>query len=417
MKTTHPSGNMPKCWSQRLWWISVPLALVLAYLVLSNFEMGYWVFLISLGAFVSAGYMGGYWLGTLIDRKYRTEKGLRRQERRTGRALLRWLRRVARRKRDRLEPVVLRRLEEGIQRLADGLGNPAASREELFAERRRMEEFAEEHLRRFRKSVVREYVESIGFAVLIALFLRAFFIEAFQIPSGSMIPSLRVGDHIFVNKLAYGVRLPLLPLKIFGKRIGAVSWNWSQPRRGDVIVFITPENEEEDYIKRVVAVAGDTLAIQDNQLIVNGQPVAQDDRGSFEYNELDQNGRFVGVVETRRFEETFEGGRPHPMLRKSCESDRDCLRIDAACDRDKKLCQQGHYTFQPELNHPEQRLWGPWTVPAGYVFCMGDNRDNSRDSRFWGPVPLEFIKGRAEFIWWSYREERVQWERMFTAIE
>lgn len=436
------SRNFPKCWSQRLWWVMVLLAAVAAYFVLRNFELSYWQFILALGAFVFGGWVAGHHLGTWIDRRFRTERGLARQEIRICRSLHRWLRNVLDKKRARLDPAVARKLEEGVNRLAELLRYERPDRPALIEERRRLEQFLEEQLSQFKKGVIREYVESIGFAVLIALVLRAFVIEAFQIPSGSMIPSLRVGDHIFVNKLAYGVRIPLLPLKTLGLRIPAISWNWSIPERGDVIVFITPENEEEDYIKRVVAVAGDTMVVHDGQVLVNvvsfpfvngpffngvaewlvwsiggWVPYALKDQGPFEYNDLDEDGRFRGTVAARYFEENTDG-KPHPILRKSCASNRDCqLRIGTECDFSQELCIQAHYDFQRQLNDGENRFWGPYVVPADHVFCMGDNRDNSRDSRFWGPVPLEFIKGRAEFIWWSYREDRVQWDRMFTAIK
>lgn len=421
----HKNKNMPKCWSQRLWWLFVCLGLVCAYFILRSFTLGYWAFIGLLGLILAAFATAGHYLGTYIDRNRRTPGGLKRQERRLGKSLLRWLRRVLRRKGDRLEGAVQRRLEDRITRLGELLADKNTTYEDLLAERRQAELFIEEHLLPFKKSPTREYIESIGVAVIIALLLRAFVIEAFQIPSGSMIPTLRVGDHIFVNKLSYGVRIPLLPLKIFGKKIPAVSFDWSMPDRGDVIVFITPENEEEDYIKRVVAVAGDTIEVKNGMLSVNGKmlPVAHAEQ--FVYDDLDEDGAFRGRVATKRFEETIfgqAGQRKHAILRRSCSSYRDCLGvalpqcdlktgdwkpqncvpIESGCDEETGMCHQADF--------------GPWKVPEGNVFCMGDNRDNSRDSRVWGPVPMRFIKGRAIFIWWSYREDQVRWERMFTAI-
>ncbi|MBN2493593.1 MAG: signal peptidase I [Deltaproteobacteria bacterium] len=387
-------------WSQHLSWLLLALGIVAGYFVLRNFEMNFLVFVLSMSAFAGGGSALGHYLGNWIDRNHRTKGGLLRQERRRCKALAKWLRKTSRRKVKVLEEGIQKRIQECIVRLGELL-NSQAERGKLVDERRRVEQFIDEDLLRFRKSVFREYVESIGMAVLIAVLLRAFVIEAFQIPSGSMIPSLRVGDHIFVNKLAYGVRLPLLPLKIGSTKIEARAWTWSLPERGDVIVFITPKNEEEDYIKRVVAVEGDVVEVRGGRLHVNGIPYDLIDDGDFEYNDLDEDGQFRGKVSTRRFHEKI-GYQHHPILRKSCVSSRDCLRLMTDCDYETHLC------AQPDF--------GPFEVPEDHVFCMGDNRDNSQDSRVWGPVPSNLIKGRAEFIWWSYREERVKWDRMFTRI-
>jgi signal peptidase I len=393
--------NLPKCWNQRLWWIFLLVSLVIAYLVLCNFNMGYWTFLLFLAMFLAAGTAGSHYLGAYIDRNHRTEKGLCRQEKRICRSLHKWMHGVLRRKGDKLAGAVQRKLEDRIKRLGE-LIEAEEGHSRLYEERIKVEQFIDEHLAKFKKSPTREYIESIGMAVLIALFLRTFVIEAFQIPSGSMIPTLRVGDHIFVNKLSYGIRIPLLPLKIFGEKIPAVAWNWSTPDRGDVIVFITPENEEEDYIKRVVAVAGDEVLVRTGQLYINGEPAPLENGEMFNYRGLDDHGEFAGMVATKIFSEKLGEGK-HPILRKACTMNNQCHGLSpAGCDVETGLCVQGDF--------------GPEEVPEGHVFVMGDNRDNSRDSRWWGSVPLELIKGRAVFIWWSFRESLVRWERMFTGI-
>jgi len=194
------------------------------------------------------------------------------------------------------------------------------------------------------KSTVREYAEAIIMALLLALFIRTFIVQAFKIPSGSMIPTLQIGDHILVNKLAYGVRVPL--------------WNdyivdFKQPRRGDVLVFVFPENRSKDFIKRVVAVGGDTVEIRGKRIYINNQLV-QDPHAH------------------------FEGGDP---------------------------LSGGMYIRDD---------FGPVRVPENHIFVLGDNRDRSYDSRFWGFVNLKDVKGKAFLIYWSWdgTDRWVRWERI-----
>jgi signal peptidase I len=179
------------------------------------------------------------------------------------------------------------------------------------------------------KSVVREYGEALAVALLLALLIRSFVVQAFKIPSGSMIPTLLIGDHILVNKFVYGVRVPI---------VGTELLSVGRPRRGDVVVFVYPQDEGKDFIKRVVGIEGDTIEVRDKRLYVNGEPVA------------DPSARFV---------------------------------------------ESGQYVA-PRDN------FGPFRVPPGYIFVMGDNRDRSYDSRFWGPVALDKVKGKAFLIYWSW---------------
>lgn len=221
----------------------------------------------------------------------------------------------------------------------------------------------DEHLSFARKSTSREYAESIGVAVLIALFLRSFVVEAFRIPSGSMIPTLQVGDHIFVNKFIYGVRIPFTDYK-FGMRV-------RKPERGEVIVFKYPKDPDKDFIKRIVAVEDDTVEIRNNVVYINGQP-----------------------IEHRRDTE-----RPCEYEDKVDEDSdrwlhRQCIAYTETLD---------HRSFTAIFNYggSYRDTWASIKVPAGHVFVMGDNRDNSHDSRYWGFVPFEFIKGKAMVVWWS----------------
>jgi signal peptidase I len=191
------------------------------------------------------------------------------------------------------------------------------------------------------KSTFREYVEAIGMALLLALFIRTFIVQAFKIPSGSMIPTLLIGDHILVNKLSYGVRVPLW---------GHYLVEFKKPQRGDVVVFIFPEDRTKDFIKRVIGVEGDMVEIRGKKIFVNGRAID------------DPHAHFEG-----------EEGGIH-------------VRDD----------------------------YGPRRVPPNHIFVMGDNRDRSYDSRFWGYVNLDDVKGKAFLIYWSWdgSDRWVRWERL-----
>jgi len=191
---------------------------------------------------------------------------------------------------------------------------------------------------------IREYAEAIIIAILIAAFIRTFVVQAFKIPSGSMKPTLEIGDHILVNKFSYGVKLPYLRNTIIP--VG-------RPQRGDIAVFIYPEDKSKDFIKRVIAVGGDTVEIRDKKLYVNGEAV--DD--------------------------------PHGVHVE------DVIYPRAIQRRDN---------------------FGPVKVPEGTLFVMGDNRDQSYDSRFWGFVKLEDVIGKAFIIYFSWDSENggVRWGRI-----
>lgn len=185
--------------------------------------------------------------------------------------------------------------------------------------------------RRERGSVAREYFEAITLAVALALFIRTFAVQAFKIPSGSMLPTLLVGDHLLVNKLVYGLRIPFAE-----KRVLQVF----APQRGDVVVFVYPENRNQDFIKRVQGVPGQKIEIRDKVLYVDDE-VADDPYGYFD-----------------------EGVPLRPRWRGD--------------------------------------NMGPIVVPEGEVFVMGDNRDHSHDSRFWGTVPIDDILGKAFILYYSW---------------
>lgn len=209
------------------------------------------------------------------------------------------------------------------------------------------------HLPIYRKSLVREYVEVIVVALVLALFIRTFIVQAFKIPSGSMIPTLRVGDHILVNKFIYGIPIPFTDRKI----------PLSKPERGDIVVFKFPNNPSIDYIKRVVGLPGDTIEVRGDDLYVNGELAAKTRDGTFRFEDP------RGYPQTSEMYIENLTGRKHPVL-----YDKNALR---GGDQVQK-------------------------VPSGHYFCMGDNRDHSNDSRYWGFVPESYLRGEAMVIYFSW---------------
>lgn len=202
------------------------------------------------------------------------------------------------------------------------------------------------------------------FPVIIAVFLlRSFLVEPFRIPSGSMIPTLRVGDFILVNRFAYGLRCPIGDCKLLALK---------EPKRGDVVVFRYPVDPKMDFIKRVVGLPGDTIRYEGKALTVNGQPAAQQPIGRFgDRLDIELSENLSGVS--------------HSILNNA--------------------------------ERPSQDF--EFTVPAGQYFMMGDNRDGSSDSRFWGTVPEAYLKGRAFFVWmsWDSNAMRPVWSRIGNGIQ
>ena len=210
-----------------------------------------------------------------------------------------------------------------------------------------------------------ELARTIVYAVLIAVGIRTLAYEPFSIPSGSMIPTLLIGDYLFVSKFSYGYSRHSLPfsLSIFDGRILG-----SAPERGDVAVFKYPvrdSNFEKDYIKRIVGLPGDRVKVTSGVLHINGTPVRRMKIGEFTFGE-----RRYGELKVAKYIETLPNGRRHELI----EAEGDFGRMDNTRE---------------------------WTVPRGHYFAMGDNRDNSLDSRFGWTVPEENLVGRAEFLFFS----------------
>ncbi len=221
-----------------------------------------------------------------------------------------------------------------------------------------------------REPVVVEYARAFFPVLLAVLVLRSFVVEPFRIPSGSMMPTLLTGDFILVNKFSYGIRLPVFHTKVV---------DTGEPARGDVAVFRFPEDPSVDYIKRVVGLPGDTVVYRGKQLFINGEPVPQKDLGPY-----------VGSGESAY----MTGAR---------------LRLEKLGEVEHKIL----------IAHNRPLGNGTFIVPEGHYFVMGDNRDNSNDSRFWGFVPEENLVGRAFMIWmnWDSVDKRVGWERIGDMIE
>lgn len=199
-----------------------------------------------------------------------------------------------------------------------------------------------------KRSRFRENVEAILIAVIIALFIRTFVVQAFKIPSGSMKPTLQVGDHILVNKFIYGVKIPYLSTVVLPVK---------DPQRGDIVVFKFPVDPRKDFIKRVIALPGDVVEIRDKTIFINSRQVNHD----------------FGVFSDPR---TIAGNlKPRDNL-------------------------------------------GPITVPKDALFVMGDNRDESFDSRFWGFVPIRDVSGKAFIIYWSWDSDdfNVRWRRLASLL-
>lgn len=214
-----------------------------------------------------------------------------------------------------------------------------------------------------------EYSKSFFPVLLIVLLLRGFVVEPFRIPSGSMMPTLLVGDFILVNKFAYGVRLPVVHTEIL---------DVGEPERGDIAVFRFPPQPSEDYIKRIVGLPGDYIVYADKQLYVNGEQVPHNLVGTYRGS---GTGRIMNGA--AKLEETL-GQVEHAIL------------------------------LQSDVPTKE----GEWRVPPNHYFVLGDNRDNSNDSRYWGFVPDEHLVGKAFAIWmhWDMRAGEVKWQRIGTVL-
>ncbi len=307
-----------------------------------------------------------------------TPWGVRNRARNEARSLRRSASRLLRRNRGKIPESAAAEVEKAILTVEEALVSPQGM--PAVQARHALDAALDQHLAFARKGAVREYTESIGGAILVALLLRAFVFEPFHIPSGSMIPTLLVGDFIFVNKMSYGLRIPFTDP-------GRVHKLWERPpKRGDVVVFINPQHPDVDYVKRVVGLPGDRIDIRENVLYVNGVEQKRVEVGDYTYKDHSEYTDSDIDVVARMYIENLDGHQ-HPIL----------VRKDPVFQRA-----------------------GSFVVEEGRVFMMGDNRDNSADSRVEGgigQIPFSYIKGRASVIWISFGGKvGIRFERMFRGV-
>ncbi|MCH2108964.1 MAG: signal peptidase I [Polyangiaceae bacterium] len=274
-------------------------------------------------------------------------------------------------------------IEVALQKLDALLGASEFQKEEVEKAIEELDGITTRHLAPWSKGETREYIESIVIAVGVALLLRAFVVQAFKIPSGSMLPTLQIQDHLFVNKFAYGPKVPFTDIRLMSDL---------PPDRGDIVVFVYPDSNpnhpKQDYIKRVIAQPGDTLRVEGGFPIINGFQVPHCRVGDYSF--INQSGYktnselFIEYLDDEAYLVQFVGGR----------------RLEVR--------------------------EGPYQVKEGEFWVLGDNRNNSRDSRAWrhnrgAGVPFVNVKGRALFVWLSFSNQSdsllgVTWDRLFTNV-
>jgi len=294
--------------------------------------------------------------------------------------LIKETKQVLEKNRSKIAPDVVSIVEQRIANLERALSSK--NHQDITTATNDLEVASSDYLSKYKKSKLRQNVEALAFAIILALIIRTFVFQPFKIPSGSMIPTLLVGDHLLVNKFVYGTKIPFTDIEIFPLE---------KIQRGDVIVFTYPNNENDRsknglyYIKRVVGLPGDYIDLNGRNLVVNGEEIP-----------LEYIGNYSDARNSEQFDEYKEDlfGEDHTVIFR----------------KGKENTNRGSYI-------PVNK------VPEGSVFVMGDNRDNSQDSRFWGFVPIENIAGKAFLIHWSWDFgnpdlfNKVRWDRLLSGID
>lgn len=311
-----------------------------------------------------------------------------RRLRREGKRFLKQAQQLRKKHGKRLSKDAAQALDAALDEVARALGTESTER--IGRALKSLDAKVDKHLGRWRKSTFREYVEAIGLAVVFALLLRAFLVEAFIIPSGSMEPTLQEGDRLFVNKFIYGVRIPMTTTRVI---------DFGAPDRGDIVVFVFPReearehtrtlpphrqgcvdqaslHEAKDYIKRVIGLPGDRIKMVNNRVFVNGEAIAA--------TVVKETPGEHGFPYHTQFRETYAG----------------------------KTYTTQHYGTDTNFAIDKEVV-----VKPDHVFVMGDNRDNSSDSRCWGQVPITNIKGKAMIIWLSTGPGGWRWDRIGKVLE
>jgi len=300
--------------------------------------------------------------------------------RKKARVLIKETEQVLNQNRSKLNPEAVSIVEQKIGNLENALSSK--NYQGILRTTQELEAASEDYLSKYKKSRLRQNIEALAFAIILALIIRTFVFQPFKIPSGSMIPTLLVGDHLLVNKFVYGTKIPFTDIEIFPLE---------KIKHGDVIVFTYPNNENDPsknglyYIKRVIGLPGDDVDLDGRNLVINGEKIP-----------LEYIGTYSDERNSEQFDEYTEDllGKEHTVIFR----------------KGKEATNRGSYI--------------PVTkVPEGYVFVMGDNRDNSQDSRFWGFVPIENIAGKAFLVHWSWDfgnpdiTNKVRWNRILSGIE
>ena len=317
---------------------------------------------------------------------------------------------AVRRHRSRLGREAVKEIEGALSEVESAA--EGEDRERLGQALVRLDGLWDRHLAFSRGGVLREYLEVVAMAVAATLLLRAFLAEPFRIPSSSMEPTLRAGDHVLVNKLAYGPRLPFSQRRLF---------SLDPPRRGDVVVFESPREPGKDLVKRVVGVPGDVVETREGVLFVNGVPQPREPLGEYAYEERNESTGDWWRDRCLRFRERIARG---PLPRPGADPSGDPGTRWAAA---AAVGQASYEVLVCRRARPPPRE-GPFeVVTPGHVFVMGDNRDRSADSRDDGgwQVPLGLVKGRAALVWWSwgrggrfpFGQAGLRPERLFKRIE